>query len=593
MNGYHDEINHQRFDFVGNHARLGLVQRKTFEKIVLESDNNVIYEYEFQLKVESAQNDNPAIHEVPIDGDNPDQAIMANFSLIELLENQILGFTDNSLQVNQIKTNNDGVPTGSVPVRDNDLGKHSPDFIEIKLDRVYNRIMFEYMFESGHVDLDIRFKVVLKNQFQMSMVNSRNFTFHAESHQYHENGLRTGKVEMVDKLTKGYDRTTLEAHFQQDNTRDEDSKMDVDRQTNDEPVNVVFTEEDIQNFDIGNLRSGRVQQNRRKNKTKIQKHPRDQNIEESDELSSGSFSSSGNLLSGRAIPARSLAGTQVTSDWNPILGMKRFMDWGQKNIIGPNMKRLNLKENELARQKVLIYIEYMSHPPFLIAIDKARTVKNLKQMMEKTLSLYNYIATNATQMRLLYNGQLQDDKSKLIDVLKGGATEARMAMVTTKPSIVPTFTDRVALPEMPEEQRQANQTLNSCRILLRNFSACNSNAEGFRKPSDRVRFNTPVTKTQPNVVSEDLGEFIIDVSKEVKKYSVSLNRLANKMTQDKNMDRNSLEYERYKTDIQNLMDAARYASPMFMNMAKFTLPLSQPSPRRVSVMPRRGRGNPA
>ena len=51
MNGYHDVINDHRFDFVGNHTRLGLVQRKTFEKIVLESDNNVIYEYEFQLKV--------------------------------------------------------------------------------------------------------------------------------------------------------------------------------------------------------------------------------------------------------------------------------------------------------------------------------------------------------------------------------------------------------------------------------------------------------------------------------------------------------------------------------------------------------------
>ena len=51
MNGFHDEFDHQRFDFVGNHTRLGLVQRKTFEKIVLESDNDVIYEYEFQLKV--------------------------------------------------------------------------------------------------------------------------------------------------------------------------------------------------------------------------------------------------------------------------------------------------------------------------------------------------------------------------------------------------------------------------------------------------------------------------------------------------------------------------------------------------------------
>ena len=43
------------------------------------------------FQVESAQSDNPAIHEVSIDNDNSDQAIMANFSLIELLENQILG----------------------------------------------------------------------------------------------------------------------------------------------------------------------------------------------------------------------------------------------------------------------------------------------------------------------------------------------------------------------------------------------------------------------------------------------------------------------------------------------------------------------
>ena len=49
MNGYPDDSH--RFDFVSNHARLGLVQRKTFEKIILDSDNNVIYEYEFQLKV--------------------------------------------------------------------------------------------------------------------------------------------------------------------------------------------------------------------------------------------------------------------------------------------------------------------------------------------------------------------------------------------------------------------------------------------------------------------------------------------------------------------------------------------------------------
>ena len=87
----------------------------------------------------------------------------------------------------------------------------------------------------------------------------------------------------------------------------------------------------------GNLRAGRAQQNRRKNKTKIQKHPRGQNIEENDgpSTSSGPFSTSGNLLAGRS--AGSIAGTPVASDWNPILGMKRFMDSVQKNIIGPNL----------------------------------------------------------------------------------------------------------------------------------------------------------------------------------------------------------------------------------------------------------------
>ena len=30
---------------------------------------------------------------------------------------------------------------------------------------------------------------------------------------------------------------------------------------------------------------------------------------------------------------------------------------------------------------------------------------------------------------------------------------------------------------MPEKQRQANRTLNSCEILLRNFEACNNDAE--------------------------------------------------------------------------------------------------------------------
>ena len=254
----------------------------------------------------------------------------------------------------------------------------------------------------------------------------------------------------------------------------------------------------------GNLRPGRAQKIRRENRAEIQSYPRNQNIEESDgsSSSSGPFSSSSNRLAGslgpfsstHSILAGSLAGTQLPSDPSPILGMKRFMDRGKKNIIGPNMKTLNLKENELAKQKVLLHIEYMSHPPFVVAIDKARTVKNLKQMMGKILSLYNYIPTSAAQMRLLYNGQLQDDKTKLINVLKEGATEARMAMVTTKP-IVLTLTDRVAHPEILAEHRQAEQTLNSCRSLLRNFAACNSNTEKFRKPSNRVRFNTPLTKT--------------------------------------------------------------------------------------------------
>ena len=68
----------------------------------------------------------------------------------------------------------------------------------------------------------------------------------------------------------------------------------------------------------------------------------------------------------------------------------------------------------------------------------------------------------------------------------------------------------------------------------------------------------------------------------ISKNELKMQSVTNIMIKDENMVPHSIDYNNYKYLIQNLMNAARYAAPLFKTMSKFVIPLPQQSPRQIS-----------
>jgi len=227
----------------------------------------------------------------------------------------------------------------------------------------------------------------------------------------------------------------------------------------------------------------------------------------------------------------------------------------RKGTESPNtdkMKKLRISGEELDNgEKFLIRVEYTDHPSFLIRIDKTKRVIQLKEMMEKCLELYNFNIVRTNEMGLLFKTERLEDDTKLMAIpginINGCNT---LALVTTRPGFPRAFEDRALREELNGNQQRAKNVMNSSRILLRNFQACVSNASHQLKPGDRVRFNVPPTKTQDNVISNDLGIFVTEVSEVVREFAVELSKLSNHMVQDRALDRDSPQYINYKKSIQ-------------------------------------------
>ena len=101
---------------------------------------------------------------------------------------------------------------------------------------------------------------------------------------------------------------------------------------------------------------------------------------------------------------------------------------------------------------------------------------------------------------------------------------------------------------------------------------------------ERVRFNHPETKTEPNITSADLGQIVLELAHEIRTYSESLSRLSDKMIKDRQLDPQSQEFKDFQQDIQNVMDFSRYANPALKCMAMLVVPLQRNSPRMISSM---------
>ena len=160
----------------------------------------------------------------------------------------------------------------------------------------------------------------------------------------------------------------------------------------------------------------------------------------------------------------------------------------------------------------------------------------------------------------------------------------RVALVTKHPSLAADYKPRVENDQLTEAQKAAHQQLHTFRILLRNVAACNSNATHSIHPKMRTRFNHPESPTEHNVSSKDLGMAIMELAKEVREYAQNLMVLSDQMVKDRDFEMDSEEHLKFQRDIQNCMDCARYAGPMFKNMSCFVVPAARKPPRFVSVM---------
>ena len=194
-------------------------------------------------------------------------------------------------------------------------------------------------------------------------------------------------------------------------------------------------------------------------------------------------------------------------------------------------------------------------------------------------------------MRILVNFSEVEDTRKLFDVPdvadKESGVPFRVALVTKHPSLAADYQPRVENDQLTEAQKAAYHQLDTFRILLRNVAACNSNATNCIHPKMRTRFNHPETPTEPNVSSKDLGVAIMVLAKEVREYAQNFMIFSDQMVKDRNFELNSEEHLKFQTDIQNNMDCARYAGPLFMSISTFVVPAACEPPRFVSVMQQR------
>ena len=467
-------------------------------------DSKKTYLYEFCFSVKSSENTNESNIVEHIENNDPDVATMISYSKLQFTGCQMLGLIAESLTMTKGKTN---TPEESEET--------SPDHIEVSSDVVNNTIDIKYFIVGSCDDLEIRFKIMMKSELSISMIEKRNVKIDPEAHTFHRNGY-TIENDLCSVLHKGFRISSIR--------NQPESK---------------FTE--IQTTDLNN-----------------------------------------NFISLDDHDSFSLGFPTIMAGSSRKKTSKRKLPTFLSSFISSQMS--NETGRSIHGEKILIFIEYLSHPTFMIFMDLGRKVKFLKQTVKKTLEKLNYHPHDTKDIRLIFNANSIIDEKTLSETF-GNLQAVRCSMVTTKPYLAPA----IALRTAPESQIQS-ETLHrfkSCWILFRNVHACNRAAEVFLNATERIRFNESTVAVAGIVYSEDLGKLIIIIADELKRLSTNLLKLSNTMVKDENLVQGSDEYEKYKCMIQNLMDAARYAGPLFQALSKFTIPLTQSSPRAISIVQQR------
>ena len=235
--------------------------------------------------------------------------------------------------------------------------------------------------------------------------------------------------------------------------------------------------------------------------------------------------------------------------------------------------------NSIEGRKILLFIDHLNHPSFMVFMNIGRKVVFLKQTLLKTLERFSYSRCQLNDIRLIFNANQLGDEKTLVELFKN-LPAVRISVVMNKPYIISTMTSRID--SRSQGQNETIYRYKICWILLRNIQACNRAAETYLEPNQRIRFNEPIIEIKGIIFAEHFGKLITNIADEMRRLSINLLKMANIMIKDENMVPHSIDYNNYKYLIQNLMNAARYAAPLFKTMSKFVIPLPQQSPRQIS-----------
>ena len=403
----------------------------------------------------------------------------------------------------------------------NERKERFPDGVEVSVDILTNSMDLRYLIVDPENDLELKVKFMVANKLDVNLLKVQNIDVNSKECTFHRNGIATEKG-VCTWLQKGFNWRSI-----------------CNQTKNPEYENFKAT----QNEDDGPVISS-------EHRSRCLTTP------------------------SRKRTANGVSKYTTGINWNPFQFLKKEDQSGQG-------------------EKIAIVLEFIDHQRILMIVKANHKLDLIKRVIMNTLKKWKFYPAdtdvvaarcypfNERDLRIIRDLVTVDDKRTLGEQW-GNIRMARCVVLTRSPELPAPVSLRMG--RTSEIQQEILFRFKSCHVLLRNVEACNRAAEIFMKPEQRMRFNEPTIKPTGFIYSEDLGDLMITVSREVKRLSLNLLRLSNMMLKNENLTYGTTEYENYKRTIQNVMDATRYAGPLFRAISRFIIPLREPSPRRIGIL---------
>jgi len=237
----------------------------------------------------------------------------------------------------------------------------------------------------------------------------------------------------------------------------------------------------------------------------------------------------------------------------------------------------------------------------VVKFHREETIGILKRRIAALLIEHGHRPIPLDRQRLLFNNQILQPDSSPVYWIAGVGSQCQIHLVENNPnennyrSIAQLeYDDSYANPATqggPVDERDSQnrvltfERFRNFRVLQRNFQACVEAAQRGQDPAERLRHNEANGVTPDVPDSRDLGYMVREMANAIQNYSFLMARLSDDLVRDQPFEsRDSVEYQRNRRLIQNLMDAARYLGPELENFCNYVIPLGSPPRRVLSVV---------